>query len=285
MKNAILFGFGNIGKELANQIPKEKINLKYIVNTKGIFDSSLIKQGDLEDWKKIADDVQIVFITIPTTGDGGCAFEYEKYFLEKNVPVITCEKASIANNFEFLKQYKNIFRFTASVGGGTRMLQKIADYKKEILEIKGVVNGTLNFIGDSLKNGKSQDEIVKEVLEKGFAEPGANTFPEIIDGELNDVRLKTVILANSSGIFDDVITLQDVNIVKDDLNKRCVIKITKEGVEAGFLEDNNADWLPDGPNNVLYLNGVQVCFGPGAGAVPTVESMLEDLKVYYKLTL
>lgn len=277
MKNAILFGYGNIGKALATEIPKEKINIKYIVNSRGVFNSSLVKQGDLADWKMFVDDVQIVFITIPTTSDGNIAFEYEKFFLEKNIPVITCEKASIANHFEELKKYKDIFRYTASVGGGTQMLRKILEYEKEILEVKAVINGTLNFIGSSLKKGASKEEIVKEVLERGFAEPGANTFEEIVEGELNDVRLKTVILANCSEIFENILKPEDVKMVCEDLSKRCVLNMSKEKVEVGFLEDNNADWLPDGVNNVLYVNGEKLCEGPGAGAVATVESMVSDL--------
>ncbi|MDB5204252.1 MAG: homoserine dehydrogenase [Candidatus Taylorbacteria bacterium] len=278
MKNAILFGFGNIGKVLAEQIPKEKIDLKYIVNSKGVFDSSLSKQGDLSDWKIFANDIGIVFITIPTVSDGAKALEYASFFLEKDIPVVTCEKASIANHFEYFKKHENIFKFTASVGGGTKMLERLSKFDGEVFEIKGIVNGTLNFIGDSLKKGINKNEIVKEILEKGFAEPGANTFEEIIEGELNDIRLKTVILANSSGMFEKIIGPQDIKIARKDLAKRCIVKISKEKIEAGFLEDNDAEWLPDGVNNVLYINTKKVCFGPGAGAVATVESMLGDLK-------
>ncbi|MES2224328.1 MAG: hypothetical protein V4469_05365 [Patescibacteria group bacterium] len=276
MKSAILFGYGNIGKVLTKRIPKEKIDLEYTVNSKGVFDSSLTKQGDLADWRDFTNDIQIAFITIPTTGDDATAFEYASYFLEKNIPVITCEKASIANHFEYFKKFKNIFKFTASVGGGTQMLQQLSSFDSKILELRAVVNGTLNFIGDNLKKGINKDEIVKEILEKGFAEPGASTFEEIIDGELNDVRLKTVILANSSGIFEKIVRPEDIKIDREDLGKRCIVKISKTGIEAGFLEDNNADWLPDGVNNVLYLNGEKVCFGPGAGAKATAESMISD---------
>ncbi len=277
MKKAILFGYGNIGKELVRGLSKEKIDLKYIVNSSGVFDSTLIKQGDLNDWKDFTYEIDIVFITIPTIGDGKIAFEYASFFIEKNIPVVTCEKASIANNFEFFKKYKNIFKYTASVGGGTRMLNKISDFENKILEIKAVVNGTLNLIGSSLKNGRDKNEIVREVLEKGYAEPDATTFEEIINGELQDVKLKTVILANHSGIFDRIIKLNDVEIVREDLNKRCIVRISKENIEAGFLEDNTADWLPTGVDNVLYINGEKVCCGPGAGAKATVESMLFDM--------
>lgn len=277
MKNAILFGYGNIGKELVRQLPKEKIDLKYIVNSNGVFDSTLVKQGDLGDWKSFTDNIDVVFITIPTIGDGKVAFEYASFFLLKNIPVITCEKASIANNFDFFKKFKNFFKYTASVGGGTKMLNKISDFRDKILEMKAVVNGTLNFIGSSLKKGIDKNEIVKDVLEKGYAEPGANSFEEIINGELQDVKLKTVILSNHSGIFDRIIKLDDIKIIRDDLNKRCVVKISKQSIEAGFLEDNNANWLPVGVDNVLYINGKKVCFGPGAGAAATAKSMIFDM--------
>lgn len=279
MKRAILFGYGNIGKVLGSKLSEENISLQYIVTSKGIFNSELVKQGDLSDWKNFANEIDVAFITIPTTGEGEIAFEYEKFFLEKNIPVVTCEKASVAYNFEYLKKFKNFFKYNASVGGGTRMLQKILEYKKEnIKEIKGVMNGTLNFIGDSLKKGKERDQIVKEILEKGFAEPGATNFEEIIKGEVNDVKLKTTIIANMSGLFSKVMKPEDLAFNMADPAKRCIVKMNERGIEVGFLEENDNDWLPDGVNNVLYVNGEKQCEGPGAGRDATVGSMIADLK-------
>lgn len=308
MKKAILFGFGNVGKHLSKKLLLQNIELAYIVRSNGVFDSGLIKQGDLRDWKSFTNEIEVAFIAIPTVGKGEKAFEYESFFLERKIPVITCEKASIANNFEYLKRFENIFKYNASVGGGTRMLGKISEYQKEnifekenltdpysngdsdavyestrpraprLLEIKAVVNGTLNFIGDNLRKGKGKTEIAQGVLEKGYAEPGATNFEEIVKGEMNDVVLKTVIIANASGLFPKVVKPEDVVFDNTHVTRRCILKITREKIEVGFLEENDASWLPEGVNNKLYINDQKVCEGPGAGAEATVESMLYDLK-------
>lgn len=279
MKRSLLIGFGNIGKEILNQIPDDKVSIKKILKTDGMFDLSLKKICDKSDWKDNVSDIELVFIALPSIGKGETAFEYEKFFLEKNIPVITCEKSSIAYNFDFLKKYKDIFLYTASVGGGTGMLKIISDYSLEkISEISGVVNGTLNYIADSLKKGRTKDEVIKEVLEKGFAEPGYEKFEDIVASELIDVCLKTVIIANYSGIFDRVISFDDVELASDfDDKKRCAISITKEKITAGFIENTDSPWLPDGVNNILKINNQQVCIGPGAGPKATVESMMADL--------
>ena len=280
MKKGILFGYGTIGRELVSQLPKDKVSIEYIVRFTGVFNSSLEKVGEQSEWRNFADGVDVVFIAVPSIARGEVAFEYEKFFLENNIPVITCEKASVAHNFDYLKSYKNIFKYTASVGGGTRMLNEISKFKpEEIIEIKGVVNGTLNYIGDGIKNGKDKDQIIKEVLEKGYAEPGFTEFDDIIKSELSDVLFKSVIIANCSGIFDRTISIDDIKLhSKFNENKRCVVRISREKIDAGFIEDTNASWLPDVVNNSLEINGGVVCMGPGAGAKATVESMIFDFE-------
>ena len=159
------------------------------------------------------------------------------------------------------------------------ILKEISKYKQdEINEIKAVVNGTLNYIGDGLKSRKTREQIVNEVLEKGFSEPGANSFEEIIEGEIRDVILKTIIIVNHSSIFDKTITENDIEKVSFDENKRCIIKITRDRIQAGFIETDDSEWLPDGVNNVLYINNEKKILGPGAGAEATVGAMISDFR-------
>jgi len=272
---AIIFGSGNIGSVLINRLKHEGVNILCVVKSIGTFDVNL---NVIEDWTNFVDKVDVAFICIPSNGNGQKAFEYENLFLEKGKSVITCEKSSIANFWDVLKQYKK-FKYTASVGGGTKMLKEISKYKSaDINEIKAVVNGTLNYISSSLKTGIDKDQITKEVLEKGYAEPGASNFDEIIDGELKDVTLKAIIMANHAGIFDRTIGLADVKMHNFDQTKRCIVKIDKNGINAGFIDDNYLDWLPDGVNNILYINGEKKAYGPGAGAEATVDSMMDDLR-------
>ncbi|MDQ3014818.1 MAG: hypothetical protein M3Q73_03070 [bacterium] len=270
MKDVVVFGAGNIGTTLINRLKSIGCNPKYIVRSKDIFDTSLMH------------NVSAAFICIPTVDIGETSFKYAHSFLSQGKPVITCEKASIAYHWDELKRYKDIFKYTATVGGGTKMLKELSKLlPTDIHEVKAVVNGTLNFISDSFVLNKTSDDIFREVIEKGYAEPGSTTFDEVIKAELHDVALKTIIMANHSGLFDKTIKKEDVEMVTDVTligAKKCAVHITKNSIRAGFIEDNNVQWLPSGVNNVLYINGIQKVYGRGAGADATVSAMLDDFK-------
>ncbi len=284
MKNAMVFGMGNIGTVLVKRLKEENISVKYIVRTTGIFDVELNKVADKEKWEDFGVNVDIAFICISTDNDGNQALEYALYFLKQGKTVITCDKASVAYHWDILKNYSDLFKYTASVGGGTQMLKEVSLYKPEdIKEIEAVVNGTLNYISWALSNGIDKEKVLKEVLERGYAEPGSNSFEEIIKTELNDVVLKTIIIANHSRMFDKTISREDISVIEPDatsiITKRCIVRIKNEKVEVGFLEYNNSDndWLPDGVINVLYINGGLKADGPGAGAEDTVSAMISDM--------
>jgi homoserine dehydrogenase len=291
---AIVFGHGTIGKVLVQHLKKKGVSVLCIVRTNGIFDGELQKIGEVSDWKNFGEQADIAFLGIPTNKDGNTALAYALSFLEKGKTVVTCEKAAIAYHFDVLRKYDDLFLYSAAVGGGTRMLKEIAHFRESgvpVETVQAVVNGTLNYMSCRAAEGATKDEVVHEVLEKGFAEPGAMSFEEIIQAELNDVRLKTVILANASGLFDKVITTSDVDVVEPDFDwqnfskKRCIVRISKHAIEVGFIEDatGKADventamtWLPGGVLNALYINGEHKVTGPGAGAEDTVSAMLLD---------
>jgi homoserine dehydrogenase len=198
--------------------------------------------------------------------------------------VVTCEKGALANYWQTLEPFLPLIGYSATVGGGTKMLTEISNYKNkaEIQNITAVVNGTLNYISSSFKEGKKEGEILQEVLLGGYAEPGANDFESIVQGELKDVVKKAVIIANHSELLDRVVKLTDVNISFNGINdlrtKRCIVKIDQNKVEAGFIEDTFASWLPSGVDNTLFINGKEVKTGPGAGADPTTHVMISDME-------
>lgn len=298
-RKIVVFGYGTIGKELVQRLLTAGAKVK-VVNIDGIYDATKNdSQGGAADdtshkvlqkiepapsWQKICDEADVVCICIPTDQDGNTAFSYISYCLAKNIGVVTCEKASVAYHFEKLRSYGRLFAYTASVGGGTRMLKKLAQQlagHPSPHAIYGVVNGTLNYIASRQNEGIESDTVVKEVLEKGFAEPGAKTFADIVKAELNDVVLKATILANSSGLYTKVITPTDVIVVppsEDAPRKRCIVKLTPEGVTAGYIEDTDSSWLPEGVINVLYVDDTKLAEGPGAGAVATVDTIMEDIE-------
>lgn len=277
INNVMVFGFGNIGTTLVRRLQEEGIHVKYIVKSDFILDSDLNGVARQCDWEIYAKKADCAFICIPTVDKGEQAAKYQSFFLKKGKPVITCEKASIAHHWNSLKKQRNIFKYTASVGGGTKMLEKISNYKpKDIRKIKAVVNGTLNYISENLGLGLKEEEIIKIVLERGYAEPGATSFDEIILSEMKDVILKTMIIANHSGIFKRTIKEKDIHLVNFHKNMRCIVEITHDTIKAGFIEGNLSYSLPSGVNNVLYVNGEKKASGLGAGAEATVSSMMSD---------
>lgn len=279
-KRVLIFGLGKIGQALAKRLSEEGAVIAAIIRSRGVFNEAGQKIAEHSRWKNFIPEADVAFIAVPTVGEGDEALEYTEAILEYNKPVITAEKASLASNPELIKKNEGLLRYTATVGGGTRMLKKISEYPKgEILEIKAVVNGTLNYISDRIQHGVSQKEAILEAVEKGYAETDTDDFKVILEDESRDVIRKAVIIANHSGMFTRAITESDVKFIKPTDNlaaMRCIVRITSEGVQAGFIERGMSDWLPSGVNNVLYVNGAEKARGPGAGANATVSTMISD---------
>ncbi len=139
---------------------------------------------------------------MPTVDDGSTAFKYIKSFVQKNIPIVTCEKGALSNYFTSLERYLGKIGYSATVGGGSRMLPYAQErMNPAVTEVHAVVNGTLNYIFDGVSNGRSLDEVVEEAKRLGYAEPGATDILAIINGEaVGDVPKKTAILSYSLGL-------------------------------------------------------------------------------------
>ena len=286
-KRVLLFGYGKVGKALLVKLFEEGIEVTGIVRSSGVFNDVGEKVAEHDSWKKFVTGSDAAFIAIPTVGEGEEALRYTHAFLTANKPVITAEKASLASNPSLLKDPR--MGFSATVGGGTKMPKVISEFlkKEPIDEIKAVVNGTLNYISDRVRAGASESEAIREAVEKGYAETDTDSFDVILADEGRDVIRKAVIIANHSGIFNHSIHEHDVTFigphsanVEGNLgSKRVIVRINqKEGVIAGFIERGESNWLPEGVNNVLYINGEQVAHGPGAGAETTADTMMQDFR-------
>lgn len=275
--NVVLVGFGNIGKALYRELMHSRINSNYIVKSSGIYTSPTKLVDSIENYSKYIDGTTVVFISTPSIGKGEISSKYYLEAKEKNAKIVTCEKAFLAYNWNYVRSYLNSTRYSSTVGGNSGIIPEITNFRKEIFEIKAVVNGTLNYVGEKLLDGSSEEEIFTNVIEKGFAEPGSKDFVEVIENELKDVLYKTVILANHSGLYKNIILLEDITVQQYEKNLRCSIELTLEGIKAGFIEENK-EWLPQGVNNVLYINGKKITEGPGAGAKATAERMVKDFQ-------
>lgn len=306
-----IIGTGRIGTELSERITQRGWEL-LIAKTSGIYIRKE-KIAELHDWLECFKNLDIVCLCIPTLDDGVIAYEYIKVLIDNNIPVVTCEKGALGNYFPELKHWVNKIGYSATVGGGTRLLPWLRErLTLGTREVHLIINGTLNFIFDGLSSGRGAlDEMVAEAKTLGYTEPGAKNPSEVINNEANkDVPNKVSVLLNTCGFGE--IRAKDIDvkpIFEDDLKKlvreatsrRYIVSITRETneedviggfkfllngwhVSAGFKNRSHnplfLQFVPPGVNNAVLIygaDGTYILTGPGAGVIPTVGSMMRDI--------
>ena len=208
MKKVGIIGAGGIAKHLATRLKSQEINVCFSLTR----DRSEQLSQLLESEKP-----QAVFLTISTLDKGEAALNYIQTCIKARVPVITCEKGALAYHAKILKPHLNKIGFSATVGGGTRMLKFVIDRHLENrqVEINAVINGTLNFIFDEIRRGgRSLGEACKEACKLGYAEPGATDPLSLINGELKDVRMKTCVFFNTVLATDTIATPNEFGLLE-----------------------------------------------------------------------
>jgi homoserine dehydrogenase len=192
-----------------------------------------------------------------------------------------------------LAEYNNVFlRFSGTVGGGTPMLEfaKRCLAGDRILAIKGILNGTTNYILSEMgQKHISFQEALSTAQKLGYAEREPSMD---IDGF--DTACKVVILSN--WIMGKKVTLKDVDrtgirdvsleMLQDAAKRNSTLKLI------GTINDDEVSVKPvEIPwTNPLCVSGVlnaitfqteyaadQTLIGRGAGGIETASAVLRDL--------
>ncbi|MBQ6315696.1 MAG: homoserine dehydrogenase [Mogibacterium sp.] len=188
-------------------------------------------------------------------------------------------------------------RFTPSAGGGIPWLYNLLRTRRcdRITEVRGIVNGTCNFILDAMyDSGADFGEMLKTAQELGYAE--ANPAADI---EGTDTLRKTVISSNFAfgtiikeedvpcyGI--DTISADDVAYLKEKglacrlmMNARRCGDTISAYVEPVAFPITSLEANVRTNNNLITLVGesvgTQSFYGQGAGKLPTGESVVQDI--------
>ena len=116
------------------------------------------------------------------------AYEFVKSALEAGKNIVTSNKALVASFYEELiplAREKGVsFRCTAAVGGGIGWLSELerARRAQEIRQVGGIMNGTCNYILDSMTRlGLSYEDALAQAQSLGYAEANPSTDVEGID--------------------------------------------------------------------------------------------------------
>ncbi len=215
--------------------------------------------------------------------------------------VVTSNKELFAKHWPELeaaakKMNAGLF-FEASCVGGVPIIRTLQDgmQANKLLSIKGIINGTTNYILTKMANeGSSYEEALKEAQRLGYAE-----FNPTADVEGFDATYKLSIL--SSLAFNTKVGIENVhregitNITKEDiqfgkeqgytLKLLAIGKNTDNGIEVRvhptYIPNDNPLASVNDSFNAVHLLGDAVgeimLYGRGAGALPTGSAIVSDV--------
>lgn len=250
------------------------------------------------DSVKIMDSVEydmLVEVSPTDVKTGGVGLINITHALECGKDVITVNKGPLALKFGELislaRKNRCKFRFEGSVGGAMPIINLCHEnlVGEKIKSIRGIFNGTCNFILSKMDNGQPFEQALKEAQQMGYAETDPTN-----DIEGFDSACKVVILANS--VFGRNVTFSDVNITG-------ISSVTSEAIALaashnmvirliGEVSDTKLEVAPrlipmGHPLGITgTLNAAQILSdlagpititGRGAGRTETASAILSDL--------
>ena len=307
-----IIGLGTVGEGTLEILTKERniIHKKtgVWVDVKKACDLNIDRNFDFDfdknilttDYKEIINDSEIS-IVVELIGGDTIAKKIIIDALKSKKHVVTANKALIAKHSKelFALADKNNVKiyYEASVGGGIPILTPLQEslVGNNILGIKGIINGTANYIlSEMTEKGLAFDKVLADAQSLGYAEADP-TF----DIEGIDTAHKITIL--SSLAYGGYIDVNNVPV-------RGITKITKEDIEfadkAGYnikllaiaKKDNDEIEISveptlitkkeilasvDGVYNAVEVIGDYVgktmFYGKGAGMTPTGSAVVADI--------
>ena len=248
--------------------------------------------------------VEVSYTDIET---GEPAYSHFKAALEAGKHLVTTNKGPTALNFRELagiaKKKGVQFRYEGTVLAGTPSLN-LSDLclaGNTIKEIRGIMNGTTNFILTNMETGKSYADALKEAQELGYAEAKPDADVEGWDAVAKVVILSKSVMGVDIGVKDvdrtgiTGISLEDVEAAKKEGKRwKLIGRVTREGagVRASVRPEKVALTDPlaavGGATNALTfetdLLGDVTIVGPGAGRKETGFSLLIDLLTIHRMS-
>ncbi len=242
-----------------------------------------------------------VDIVVEVIGGTGVAKTFVTKALKSGKTVVTSNKELFAKHWpelevEAKKMNAGLF-FEASCVGGVPIIRTLQEgmQANKILSIKGIINGTTNYILTKMADeGWGYEEALKEAQRLGYAE-----FDPTADVEGFDATYKLSILSSLAfnkkicieNVYREGITnvnIKDINYGKEmgyTLKLLGIGKDTDKGVEVRvhptFIKNSNPLASVNDSFNAVHLVGDAVgeimLYGRGAGALPTGSAIVSDV--------
>ncbi len=307
--NAAILGYGTVGSGVAEILlsheqsierkTRQPIRVKYILNRRPL--PAQLADRLVTDFSVIESDPD-VDVVIETMGGTDAALDYTRRALTAGKHVVTSNKEMVAaHGYEMnllAAEHGVCYLFEASVGGGIPIIRPLSQClaANEILEIRGILNGTTNYIlTRMIRAGLTFGEALAEAQEKGYAERdpsadvlgldacrkicilsdiafGRNVPPELVPAEgITAVTLEDVAYAASAGKRIKLLG----RAVRQPDGRVCALvapHLVDESDPLSGVEDvfNAITVRGDAIGEVMF-------YGRGAGKLPTASAVCADV--------
>lgn len=310
MKIGIL-GYGTVGQGVVKILRDRKENVAKLadpIEVKRICVRSLDKKREIavdREWltadaSAVIEDEDIDLV-VEVTSDKENSAQHMLQAMRNGKHVVTANKAAVAAHYAELVETAKVndvqFRYEASVCGGIPVLsalEKLLPFN-EIVSMRGIVNGSTNYVLSALSSEKPKGQIMREASAIGILEADPTD-----DIEGFDARRKLAILADlATGQMVDETELPKIGIERIDGEDvahmarygrkiKLIATYRKEIAADAFYANVLPTALPDGAMfatdgvaNILCVEGSHVgklhFYGPGGGMDATANAILTDI--------
>lgn len=205
-----------------HQLPKGSLGISQYASKKDLSIESPLLKGDI-----------LLECTPTNLETGGPALSYMKQALEAKMDIVSVSKGALVHSLPELLERATANGRQIKYSGATAAALPTLDIGEfslagsNILSIKGILNGTSNFILTSMSEGNiTFGEALHQAQEKGIAEKNPD-----LDIKGLDSACKILLLAN--GLFHTKLTLKDMAI-------EGIEKITKADMQRAKI--NGCEW-------------------------------------------
>ena len=287
----------SISKSNGSFVNENGINIEKIINLKKINDHPDWFEGRIA--KKLISEIKadcMVELTPTNVENSEPGYTHIKEALKNNMDVVTANKGPLALYFpeimNLANETKKCVLYEATVAGAVPVFNLVRNTLRgnKIISVKGILNGTTNYILSRMTSEKlSFNTVLREAQNLGFAESDPTYDIEGIDAGAKIVILSNTLLKQECRFKD--VKLQGIKNITPgaiDLAKKDGFLIKHLATnENGMLEvaprlvDIKSTFAVGGSLNVVKLETDLAkdltLVGRGAGGIETASSVINDI--------
>lgn len=257
--NLVIFGIGNVGSTLINQIESFKNKLKseqqidikipVIANSTLAFYKDELEAEWQVNFQKFSEPYTVSEIinyvtskklqnTIAIDATASEAFVQNYTLLvENDFHIVAANKTANTLNYKFYKELRDVlnrknkqFYYETNVGAGLPVIETVRNLKlsgEKISRIRGVFSGSLSYIFNRYSDEAIEfSEVLLSALTQGFTEPDAR---DDLSGK--DVARKLLILGRELGLQNDLASVNIQSLVPKTLNGKTTLPQFKRRIK------------------------------------------------------